>query len=219
MRQSQRLSSDEPATAIVLAGGRSTRMGVDKSLLPLRGKPLIQHVCDQIRPIFDELLIAGDDPGRFGFLGADVVPDEVAGQGPLRAIASALAVSRHDLNFVAACDTPFINKVLLDTLLLKAEECDCVVPVTSAGHYEPLFAVYRKSVLPAMRRALEEGERRVVAVLGCFKTETVRIAPSDEIKNINTMEDYRKLLLASRQDRRPTEGARSQYRTLPDPVP
>lgn len=180
----------------MLAGGKSKRMGSNKSLLPLLGKPLIQHVCEQIRPCFDELLIAGGSSRRFSFLDVPVIQDEVPGQGPLRAIVSALAVSRHDLNFVIACDIPCVNKALLRNLLRQARGCDCVVPVTIEGHYEPLFAVYRKSALPAMRRALEDGERRVVAALSRCRVKTVQIPPSDEIKNINTMDDYRKLMLS-----------------------
>jgi len=183
----------EPATVIVLAGGKSARMGLDKSLLPLMGKPLIQHVCAQVAPHFDELLIAAGEGREFAVLNAPVVRDEVPGQGPLRGIASALAVSRHDLNFVLACDIPWVNGPLLKKLLQEAHGCDCVIPITAEGHYEPLFAIYRKSALPGIRRALEDGERRVVAVFRYCRVKTVSIPSSDEIKNINTMDDYWRL--------------------------
>lgn len=185
----------EPATAIVLAGGKSTRMGTDKSLLPVGGKPLIQHVCEQLKPHFDGLLIAGGEDTRFDFLDVRVVCDEVPGQGPLRGIASALAVSRHDLNFVMACDIPWVNNALLHHLLQEAQECDCVVPVTAEGHYEPLFAVYRKSALPAMRRALEAGQRRIVAAFPHCRVKTLPIPPMVKLANINTPDDYKELAL------------------------
>jgi molybdenum cofactor guanylyltransferase len=183
----------EAATAIVLAGGKSKRMGVDKSLLPFRGKPLIQHVCDQVRPHFDEILIAGGENRQFGFLEAPVVPDEVPDQGPLRGIASALAASCHDLNFVIACDVPFVNCVLLRTLLQESHGYDCVVPVTVEGHYEPLFAIYRKSALPGMLHALEEGKRRVIAAFPHCRVKAVAFSGLDGIENINTMSDYNML--------------------------
>lgn len=187
-----RLFELEAATAIVLAGGKSTRMGVDKSLLPFLGKPLIQHVCEQMTPYFQELLIAEGDKKRLAFLNARMVADEVPGQGPLRAIASALAISRNDLNFVMACDIPWLNQRLLLNLLREAHGCDCVIPVTNEGHYEPLFAIYRKSALPGIRRALEDGERRVVAVFDYCRVRTVYVPSADAIANINTMDDYRK---------------------------
>jgi len=185
----------EAATVIVLAGGRSTRMGADKSLLPFQGKPLIQHVCAQVRPHFDELLISSDNVRELALLDAPVISDEVSGQGPLRGIASALAVSRHDLNFVIACDIPWVNTTLLRDLLREAQGCDCVLPVTGDGHFEPLFAVYRKSVLPYIQNALEAGERRIVRALRDCRMKTVRIASPDGIDNINMPEDYRRILM------------------------
>ena len=183
----------ESAAVIVLAGGKSKRMGMDKSLLPLMGKPLIQHVCDQVRPHFDELLIAGGESRQFAFLNDRIVPDEIPEQGPLRGIASALAVSCYDLNFVIACDIPWVSFPLLRRLLQEAHDCDCVVPITVEGYYEPLFSVYRKSALPGMHRALEEGKRRVIAAFPHCRVKTVSFSESDGIANINTMSDYRML--------------------------
>jgi molybdopterin-guanine dinucleotide biosynthesis protein A len=202
-----RLLEHEAAAAIVLAGGKSTRMGMDKSLLPFLGKPLIQHICEQITPYFDELLVAGGDERQLAFLDARMVPDEVPGQGPLRAIASALAISRNDLNFVIACDIPWVNEALLLNLLQEAHGCDCVIPITDEGHYEPLFAVYRKSALPGMRRALEDGERRVVAVFRYCRVKTAYVPSSDAIHNINTMDEYRRLMrLAKHRPENSTAG-------------
>lgn len=184
----------EAASVIVLAGGGSTRMGENKSLLLFQGKPLIQHVCAQVRPHFDELLISSDNARELAFLEAPVVSDEVPGQGPLRGIASALAISRHDLNFVVACDIPWVNSTLLRELLREAQGYDCVLPVTDDGHYEPLFAVYRKSVLPHIRKALEAGELRIVPALRDCRIKTVRITMPEAIDNINTPEDYRRIL-------------------------
>ncbi len=183
-------NSHEAATAIVLAGGKSSRVGTDKSLLPFMGKPLIQHIYDQLYPHFDETIIAGGEKKCLSFLKARIISDEVSGEGPLRGIASALTASRHNLNFVIACDIPWVNVGLLRRLLRESHECDCVVPVTAEGYYEPLFAVYRKSALAAMRRALEEGKRRIVAAFPYCRVKTVLLSESETIKNINTMLDY-----------------------------
>lgn len=190
----------EQAGVIVLAGGKSKRMGVDKSLLPFRGKPLIQHVCDQVRPYFDELLIAGGDETQLAFLKAHIVPDKASGQGPLRGIASALEAARYDLNFVIACDIPWVNFVLLKRLLQEAFDCDCVVPVTAEGNYEPLFSVYRKSALPGMLRVLEEDKRRIVAAYRHCRVKSVLMTESYAIQNINTLTEYTALANATRPD-------------------
>lgn len=187
-------STREPATLIVLAGGKSSRMGQDKSLLPVLGKPMIQHLCEQAAPYFDEMLISAAEGRRYAFLKIPVVRDAVPGQGPLRGIASALAVSKHDLNFVMACDIPWTDGEFILSLLRDADGVDCVVPVSAEGHYEPLFAVYRKSALPAMLRALEEGERRVADAFPYCQVRTAPVPPQVRLSNINTMRDYRRLV-------------------------
>lgn len=190
----------ELVTGIILAGGKSERMGADKSLLPFLGRPLIQHIHGQLRPYFSEILVAGDSVERYAFLEARLVSDEVPGQGPLRGIVSALAASQNDLNFVIACDIPWVDHALLKILLREAHGCDCVVPVTLEGYYEPLFAVYRKSALPAMRRALEAGQRRVVAAFSDCRVRTVVVPDRKWLDNINTPDDYERAIRCAESD-------------------
>jgi len=94
------------ATAIVMAGGESRRMGRDKSLLAVGGHPIIQSICEQLRGHFGEILISANEPEKLAFLGLNVVPDRIPGQGPLMGIACALEASRSNLNFVVAGDIP-----------------------------------------------------------------------------------------------------------------
>ena len=80
---------NQPATAIVMAGGESCRMGTDKSMLPIKGQSIIETICEQLRGSFDEILISANEVDKFAFLGFKVVPDKVPEQGPLMGIASA----------------------------------------------------------------------------------------------------------------------------------
>jgi len=193
------------ATAVVLAGGTSERMGRDKSLLPIRGQsmtaargvctvPLIEHVCAQVRPYFGQILVAADDTERFAFLGVDLVQDQAPGLGPLMGIASALEVSAYDLNFVVACDIPAIDMPFVRRMLWEAVGVDAVVPKTERGHFEPLFAVYRRSALPAFHRSLAAGRRKVIAALEHCYVKHVALPESVELGNVNTLEDYECLL-------------------------
>ena len=92
-------------TAIVLAGGKSTRLeGVDKSMLPLNGEPMIQHIVTQLENHFKEIIIGGEK--KYSFLGHKVVPDEVTGSGPLMGVYSCLARLVTELNFITVCDIP-----------------------------------------------------------------------------------------------------------------
>ncbi|UCC98509.1 MAG: NTP transferase domain-containing protein [Phycisphaerales bacterium] len=180
----------EKATAIVLAGGSSRRMGMDKSLLPINGRPLVARICRQLRDSFEQMLVSADDVDKFAFLGLEVVPDRIPGQGPLMGIASTLEASANELNFVLACDIPHVALRYVRKMLSEAVEssADIVVPITGEGQYEPLFAVYRKSALKAINKVLLSGGRKIA---DAFKLCGVRYIELDtNLANLNTIAEY-----------------------------
>ncbi len=177
-------------TAIIIAGGSSSRMGQDKDMLPIDGQPMIKHICDQLRRHFNQILISSNNTSKHSFLDVEVVADKVSGQGPLMGIAAALKASVNDLNFVIACDIPQVNVALMKTMLREAHDYDAVVPATGPSQYEPLFAVYRKSVLPAIEDALSSGNNRIMDALSCCRVKYIDLAGAGRLKNLNTMNDY-----------------------------
>lgn len=188
----------EKATAIVLAGGRSSRMGANKPMLPVAGKPLIQHVIDQLRPHFDEILVSCDSPSSYQFLGLPIVEDRIRGQGPLGGIGSALAVSSNDYNLVVACDMPALSIHLARKLLRAARGRAGAVPTTGKDKFEPLFAVYHKSVAQDALSLLETGDRRPASI---WEGRDFCFVPVDEADvhaflNLNRQEDYDRFLNA-----------------------
>ncbi len=178
------------AAAIVLAGGGSTRMGRDKSLLPVQGRPLVQHVVEGLRPLAAEILLSANEPEKYAFLGLPVVPDERPGLGPLMGIVSALRRSAHELNLVVACDMPAIDTDFARMLLESAQGYDCVVPLNAGGRPEPLLAVYRKSVLPAAQALLDSGQRKIALLFDTCRVRYVPLPPGVQARNINTPEEY-----------------------------
>jgi molybdenum cofactor guanylyltransferase len=176
------------ASAAILAGGASSRMGRDKSLLLVDGKPLVQRVRDQLSRRFDDILISTNEAEKYAFLDARTVPDLVPGHGPLMGIRSAVDAARYDRVFVTACDIPVIDGDTVERMLALAEDCDCVVPRSRLG-LEPLFAVYRKSTIPAMCDVLDSGERRIRAVFPRVRTHGFDLGPSRWYRNLNTNED------------------------------
>jgi molybdopterin molybdotransferase len=176
-------------TAILLAGGSSTRMGADKTLLPLGGRPMIQHIHDQLRPWFARILISSNNAAAHGFLDATIVPDEAAGKGPVMGIVSALRASPDELCFVAACDIPVVDIDLVQSMVRQAGDWDAVVP--HSGRPEPLFAVYRKSVLPVFERMLASGRLRITEALNRCRVKYVPVGQG-QITNLNTMNEYRR---------------------------
>ncbi len=181
------------AAAIVLAGGESRRMGTDKAFVRIGGEPAIKHLCMRLVPHFGELLISANDTGKFAFLGVPVVPDRIRSQGPLMAIASALAASHHDLNLVVACDIPDPDMVVAEKMLGLIADFDAVLPVDSSGQLQPLFAVYNKKIVSKLEKALTEGGRRIIGALdGCemLRLELDALPPILNLNTINEYEDY-----------------------------
>jgi molybdopterin-guanine dinucleotide biosynthesis protein A len=103
-------------------------------------------------------------------------------------IASAAAAAAHERVFVTACDIPVIDLDTVARMLVLAADYDCVIPMSPVGH-EPLFAVYRKSAVPAMHDALEAGERRISAVFPRVRTCFYELGRARWYRNLNTRED------------------------------
>lgn len=178
------------ATAIIIAGGDSTRMGVDKSMLLIRGQPMIKVIYDQLHPHFSQILISSNRLFKYSFIGGKVIPDKTAGRGPLMGIASALKASASDVNFVIACDIPQVDIGFVRTMLRKSWGFDAVVPTTGPSRHEPLFAVYRKSMLAAIENALSSGKNRVIDALSRCRIKFIDLTGTQPLKNLNTMNDY-----------------------------
>lgn len=180
------------ASAVILAGGDSRRMGRDKALLPLAGKPLIARIADRLKELFDDVIIGANRVEDYRFLGLEIVPDREPGQGPLMGIASCLERTVEDLAFVTACDVPEIELGFIHKLIGLAQGYDMALPVIGDRRYEPLFAVYRKSVVPAALDILRQGGRRIIELIDRVDVRLVEASNADLFRNINTMDDYRK---------------------------
>jgi molybdopterin-guanine dinucleotide biosynthesis protein A len=180
----------DPVAAIILAGGRSERMNREKSLLPVNGRPLIETLIAQIRPCFERIMISAGDNDKFAFLGLPVILDEVPGQGPLRAILSALRVSPCRLNFIMACDIPVIRIAFLKRLLALAPGYEIVVPRYREGRFEPLFASYSRHVIPAIERQIAAGDFRISSLFRTCRTKFVAMDGEKWFRNLNTAEEY-----------------------------
>lgn len=181
------------ATAIVMAGGRSSRMGTDKAMIEIDGVPLIQRLVRWLAPRFDEVLISARNPDDYAFLGHRVIADRTPDQGPLHGLACALQASAHDLHMVVPCDLPDIPLALMARLLREAANSDVVVPIDSDGRAEPLFAAYRRSALPAVQAALERGDRRMISFHRDCRVTMVPLPQGQSPANLNTPESLEAL--------------------------
>lgn len=188
-------------TAIVLAGGKSSRMGENKAFLPFGDRPLINRVMDELRPHFEDLIMVTNEPERYMTLeDVRLVSDVHAHQGPLGGIFSGLLASRGRHNLVVSCDMPFLNHLLLDYLWSLRDWGEVVVPLTHEA-LSPMCAIYDRHVLPSLYEALQAGERKVMGLFPRLKVHYVRedeLLPYDpqllSFRNVNTPEDYRQAL-------------------------
>lgn len=148
------------AGAIILAGGKSSRMGKNKALLPIDGVLNIERIKNCLAGMFDDIIVVANDEGAYQFLKLPIVKDKVRDKGPLAGIQAGLLAAKHETNLLVACDMPFISLEVAKHLLEQSIGYDAVVPVIN-GKQHPLFAVYKKSVLPALEDCLLTNQLRI----------------------------------------------------------
>lgn len=201
------IAARETCRGFVLAGGKSRRMGQDKAFLLFGEKPLALRAADLVRQVCADVTIVGN-PAKYAAWGFPVIQDVFPDRGPLGGIHAALAHSEARFSLVVGCDLPYLSPEFLDYLLQLARqtEADAVVPQSEAFGYEPLCAVYARSCLGPIERALQERRCKVREVFGQLR---LRLIPPGEWKpydsdgrlfqNLNTIADYeqarRELLL------------------------
>lgn len=159
----------EPASGVVLAGGRSLRLGRDKRLLKFGAADTqLEETVRRVASVATEVVVAGGaevtlvaDVLRHAPPRTTVVPDVQPGAGPLGGLCAGLAAAREDLSLGVACDLPFLNVDVLRYLLECARGYDLVVPRRDDGRLEMLHAVYRRSCLPILRERLARGRLRL----------------------------------------------------------
>jgi molybdenum cofactor guanylyltransferase len=188
------------ATAVVLAGGKSTRMGRPKSLLLFDGKPLIVHLARALERMFAETVVVAAPEQELPPLPAILVRDEVPYQGPVGGIYYGLRAASGKSCFVTSCDVAFLNPSLISHLLSQISDYDVVVPHWQE-RFQPLHAVYRTSVLPLLKEQLDRGELRPIFLFDKVRTrkideEEVKIFDPDGLSffNMNTPDDYQQAL-------------------------
>ena len=190
----------EDATAVILTGGKSSRMGQSKALLLFDGEPLIVHMVRRLGRLFAETVVVAAPEQELPSLAATLVRDDVAHQGPVGGIYYGLKAASREICFVTSCDAPFLNLRLISYLMSQISDHDVVVPFAQ-DRFQPLHAVYRKRVAPLLKEQLERGELRPIFLYE--KVRTRKIA-EEEIRrfdpeglsflNMNTPENYEEAL-------------------------
>jgi molybdopterin-guanine dinucleotide biosynthesis protein A len=184
-------------TTVIMAGGKSSRMGTDKAFVPLLGKPMIEHVLDSLDGLGSEQIIITNSTEQYRYLGLPLFGDIYEGSGPLGGLHAALVHANYPHLLVVACDMPWLNRDLLAYMVSLRAKADVVIPRWTKFP-EPLHAVYSKACLKPVTASLEAGTLKLIAFYSQVK---VRFLDRDVLSrfdaagrsfaNVNTLEDLR----------------------------
>jgi len=175
----------------VLAGGRSTRMGRDKALLPFHGRPLAAFIAEAVAQAAGSVTLVGN-PALSAATGVPSIPDLFPGEGPLGGILTALRDTGSAWNLIVACDMPELTAPFLVALFEAAEgeDADVLLPVPPGGRVEPLCAVWHRRALAALEITFAAGTRRVAGALDGLRTVRYSVNEITPFQNVNTPEDW-----------------------------
>jgi len=187
-------------TGVILAGGESTRMGKNKAFIEINGKRIIDRTVSLFREIFDDVLLVTNMPLDYIELKVRIVTDLVPGKGSLGGIYTGLFFSYSPKAFFVGCDMPFLDRRVIHYFLNLGQTADIVVQKTK-DYWQPLHAVYPRTLLKPIERLLQQGELKIIKT---YQGMRVREVAGEELKpfdpdlhtlsNFNTPEELKKLL-------------------------
>ena len=179
-------------TGIILAGGKSSRMGTDKGFLLLNDKPFVQYSIDALEHLVSEIIIVSDNPNYDAF-GLKRINDITKNTGPVAGIYSGLEASSTEYNLILSCDIPLITSDLLKKLIGSIDATSEVIQIESNGKTMPLIALYKTQCKDKFFDFLNKDERRLrIAVKAC-KSKNIVIKKENEMftMNVNTQNELK----------------------------
>lgn len=185
-------------TGIILAGGKNSRMGVNKAFLEIDGTRLIENILSVYRKIFSEIIIVTNDPLTYTeFPDTVVVTDIYKGKGSLGGIYTGLFYATHDYSFTSACDMPSLNKYFINFMIEQIDKHDIIVPELSEG-FQALHAIYSRRCLSAIKKMILSDKLKIAGLyndMRLLKITEDKIEPFNKdgrlFLNINTPDDLK----------------------------
>lgn len=189
-----RMIEKKNITGIILAGGKSSRMGTDKGFLLLNHKPFIQYSIEALQPLVSEILIVSDNT-KYDTFKLKRINDIKKDAGPVSGIYSGLEASKTEYNLVLSCDIPLITSQALKQLLDAVDDNSEIIQAESNGKSMPLIALYKTSIKNTFKSVLKEDERRLrVVIKGCnYKNVVLDEAHQNATLNVNTKEELKQI--------------------------
>jgi molybdenum cofactor guanylyltransferase len=192
-------------TGIILAGGRSKRMGRNKALLPFRDVSIIDHIAGIMKSLFKNVIMITNEPEEYDFIQLEKYKDIIPKKGPLSGIHSGLIHTNTEKNFIISCDIPLITSEII-SYIIEYPTNKPITVVKADGFIQQLCGVYDKSCYTKAEELLTKEENTtgkskckvlsLIDELGAeiIHEETIPCYREGMYLNINSMEDYNKML-------------------------
>ena len=192
------------STAVVLAGGRSSRMPFDKQTIRLEGKLIAVSLADRIAPLFDRVVIVSNRPELYEGCLYEVIPDQIESHGPISGFYTGMlaAVSdKDDYVYFVACDMPFVRLDYISYMRTFLDGDREVVAVINKGHIETFNAFYHKGLAKFIKELLAQKQYSLLRIYDCRNIFFIREEMMQKYDkegnmfvNINSLEDYERYL-------------------------
>ena len=185
-----------PVTGVVLAGGKSRRMGRDKAFLPFGTGMLIERVIEVLHQVTEDVILITNTPELYQRFGLPMFSDVIPEAGSLGGIYTGLVSAKAPYSLCLACDMPFVKSEFLRFLCETATETDVVIP-RNAEDFQPLCAVYSQVCREPIRQKIDAGRLKITGFFDQVRVRVVegelltRYDPHDVMFfNANTPEEY-----------------------------
>ncbi|MCB1176922.1 MAG: molybdenum cofactor guanylyltransferase [Leptospiraceae bacterium] len=142
-------------TGIILSGGKSSRMGTNKSFLKLGGKTMLEIIIERSKKIFKETILITNDPDIYSKYEISTYTDIYKNFGPIAGLHSGLMNSNTEKNFLLSCDIPFLDEKSIEFIINYFSDSNCIVP-KAEGFVQHMCGLYNKSLLPQIESILKD---------------------------------------------------------------
>ncbi|GAB4137497.1 MAG: molybdenum cofactor guanylyltransferase [Ignavibacteriales bacterium] len=189
---------------VILAGGKSSRMGMNKSFLKIGNQTIIERISDMMKSIFSEVIIITNSPDEYKFLNIPIFEDIYKLKGPLAGIHSALVHSATEKIFVLSCDVPLMSKEMIE-YIVEYKSDKPIIFCEAAGYHQPLVGVYSKVILSEVENFISTTEVSDKSFHHFLKSVEAEIIHTEKLSfyrdelffNVNRPEDYEKMIFLS----------------------
>lgn len=191
------------STAVILAGGKSSRMGQDKTQLVFRGQTLLASAIERFSAVFDHVYLSVGSSEKYPEIKIPRVIDAFPGCGPMAGLHAALSATIDEGVFIAAADLPFSSPAAALKMIELCGSCASAVISRQNGKLEPAFAYYKKALLPTLEAALKSGNYKMMQLFESFPCRIIlpeelgELWNNNILSNLNFPEDYLRLLETS----------------------